>query len=250
MNNFEIIINDIRTQLKKNAPNLTQEQRARMYKILNSSNPNFVCYGLKISDIEKIIKKIRLDYDLLYNNAINVFKSLIQSDIHDEKFAGVFLLNLFKKNFGEELIDLIRNEFEKYCDTWGLCDSTMIRIIGPFLGKEDNQILAKKTIKSWSEAENLWIKRASLVILLKLTMIRKDFFFSEDFVFTIVEKMLPSKEDYIQKGIGWLLKTCSKYNPDVIVKYLNYTKHQLPRLIIRYASEKLPKEIREELLKK
>jgi len=250
MNELENIINEIRTQLKKNAPNLTEAQRSRMYKILNSSNPNFVCYGLKISDIEKIVKKIRLDYNLSYDNAINVFKVLIQSDIHDEKFACVFLLNQFKKSFGEELIDLIRDEFEKYCETWGLCDSTMIRIVGPFLGKKDNQNLAKKTIESWSSSENLWIKRASLVILLKITMIKKDLFISEDFVFNIVEKMLQSKEAYLQKGVGWLLKTCSKYKPDVIVKYLNKNKPRLPRLILRYACEKLPREIRKEILKK
>jgi len=250
MNDLEIVINDIKTQLKKNAPNLTQEQRARMCKILNSKNPNLVCYGLKISEIEKIVKKIRLDHNLSYNDAINVFKVLIQSDIHDEKFACVFLLNQFKKNFGEELIDLIRDEFEKYCDTWGLCDSTMIRIVGPFLGKKDNQNLAKKTIESWSSSENLWIKRASLVILIKLTMIKKDLFISEDFVFNIIEKMLQSKEDYLQKGVGWLLKTCSKYKPDVIVKYLNKNKPRLPRLILRYASEKLPKETREDILNK
>jgi len=252
MNNLDNIniIKEIKTQLKNNAENLTEEQKDHKYKYANSSNPNFVCYGLKIPVIEKIVKKIQLDYKLSYSTAIDVFKILIKSNIHEEKFASVFILNLFKKDFDEELIDLIRDEFEKYCDTWGLCDSTILRIIGPFLGKKNNQTLAKKTIESWSDSDNFWIKRASLVIALKLTMIKKDFFISEDFIFSIVAKMLQSKEDYLQKGVGWLLKTCSMYKPDVIVKYLNDNKSRLPRLILRYASEKLPKEIREDLLKK
>ena len=50
-----------------------------------------------------------------------------------------------------------------------------------------------------------------------------------------------SEAKYIEKGIGWLLKTCSKYKPEVIIEYLSKNKKKLSRLILRYASEKLPK---------
>ena len=105
-----------------------------------------------------------------------------------------------------------------------------------------------KEIDKWSESENLWVRRASLVILLKIIMMKKEF--DEIYVFDFVEKMLKYTEDYIQKGIGWLLKTCSKYKPDVIYEYLMKNKTRFPRLILRYASEKLPKEKRALILKK
>ena len=79
-------------------------------------------------------------------------------------------------------------------------------------------------------------------------MINKDF--NENYVFELVEKMLKYPEDYIQKGIGWLLKTCSKFNPDLIFNYLKKNKERFPRLILRYASEKLPKEKRLLVLEK
>jgi 3-methyladenine DNA glycosylase AlkD len=116
------------------------------------------------------------------------------------------------------------------------------------LGKEINHQLAKNTIEKWSESENLWIRRASSVILLKIIMIKKEF--DEDYVFEFVEKMLKFTEDYVQKGIGWLLKTCSKYNPNSIFNYLMSNKKRFPRLILRYASEKLPNERRQQILKK
>lgn len=34
------VVNEIKTQLKANAQTLTQDQKERMLKILNSSNPN------------------------------------------------------------------------------------------------------------------------------------------------------------------------------------------------------------------
>ena len=242
------IIDEIKNNLRKNAPSLSPEDETRKNKILNSTNPNFISYGLKMAQIERIVKETHQKYETLYDDAINIFKELICSNIHDEKFAAILFLNRFKNKFDETTINLIRESYFKYCDTWALCDSTMIKVVGPFLGKRGNEKLAKKTIESWSNSESMWIRRASMVILLKLTMLRKKF--DETQVFDLVEKMRPSSEDYIQKGMGWLLKTCSKYEPEVIIKYLNKNKKRLTRLVLRYATEKLPEQVRVEILKK
>jgi 3-methyladenine DNA glycosylase AlkD len=106
------------------------------------------------------------------------------------------------------------------------------------LAKPNNIELAQKTIDDWSQDNSLWVKRASMVIHLKIIMVHKDF--DDSYVFQKVEHMLNySNENYIAKGIGWLLKTCSNYRPDVIAEYLINNRDKLPRLILRYASEKL-----------
>ena len=242
------IINEAKAYLKDNAPHLTKEQKARMYKILNSSNPNFIGYGNKHSDIEKYVKEIHNKNEFSYDEASEIFKGLIVSNVHDEKIAAIFLLNRFNKNFDRETLVMIQELIPEYFDTWAITDTTMIRVIGPFLGKKGNEELAEKTIDNWSESENLWVRRASLVILLKIIMMKKEF--DEIYVFEFAEKMNKYPEDYIQKGIGWLLKTCSKFSPDSIFKYLMNNKGRFSRLILRYASEKLPKEKRAQILKK
>ncbi len=240
------ITQEIIEELKKTAPKLTPEQIKRRNKILNSDNPKFIGYGHKISEIEKLTKKIYKKYQCNYEDSLVIFKNLVSSNIHEVKFASIFFLNHVKGNFNQATIDIIEDAFSKYCDTWAFCDSSCIRVIGPFLGKKNNQILADRTIDKWSNSENLWIRRASLVILLKIIMIKKEF--NDGYVYEFVEKMLKYPEDYIQKGIGWLLKTCSKYNPDLIFKYLMKNKGKLSRLILRYASEKLSKEKRAKIL--
>ena len=242
------IINEIKAYLKDNASRLTEEQKTRMYKILNSNNPNFISYGNKHTDIEKYVKEIYNKNELSYDKTSEIFKGLIVSDVHDEKIAAVFLLNRFNKNFNRETLDMIQEFIPENFDTWAITDTTMIRVIGPFLGKKGNEELAEKTINNWSKSENLWVRRASLVILLKIIMMKKEF--DEDYVFEFVEKMLKYNEDYIQKGIGWLLKTCSKHKPDSIFNYLICNKKRLPRLILRYASEKLPEGKKARVLKK
>ena len=87
---IEQIKNDIQMELKKIAPSLAPEKKSRMCNILNSENPNFECYGLTIAQIEEVAKSIFKKYEATYEIAVEVFKKLISSDIHDEKFTGVF----------------------------------------------------------------------------------------------------------------------------------------------------------------
>ena len=249
MSNIEKIVEDIRNLLKERAPAHTEEQMSRMYKIINPDISNYEMYGIKTSEIENIVKTVFNSYDCKYEDAVEIFKVLIRSNNEDEKFAAFFFLNRFKKFFNEDTIKLFQREYSKYCNTWSVCDSTCIRVIGPFLGKKGNEELATKIIDEWSTSNVMWIKRASMVILLKVVMMKRDF--NDSYVFNLVENMLKfSEQNYIEKGIGWLLKTCSKYDPELIYKYLMENKDKLTRLILRYASEKLPKEKRSAILMK
>ena len=246
---IDSIVKEISSLLLENTPQQSEDQKDRMYRILNPDISDYIIYGVRMPEIEKIVKFVREKYDCTYDDAVEVFKKLTRTNVEELKFAGFFFLNKFKKYFNEGTVNKIRKEYAEHCHTWSHCDSTCVRLLGPFLGKKGNEALAKKTIDEWSNSNNLWIKRASMVILLKITMMRKDF--DEVYVFQLVEKMLKySEANYIEKGIGWLLKTCSNYKQKIIVNYLIRNRNSLTRLILRYASEKMPPEIRSEVLKK
>ena len=242
----EEAINVIKKQLDETKPTFTEDQVARRNRILNSDNPRFITHGHKIPDIEQIVKRLYHQYKWSYESVVNIFRALIKSDILEEQFFGIFLLNQVKKQFTESTLDLFYEEFSKYSSCWAFLDTSCIRVIGPFLAK--NEELATKTIKKWSNSEKMWVRRGATVILLKIIIIKKDF--DENYVFNLVEKMLEYPEEYIQKGIGWLLKTCSKYKLNSIYDYLEKNKKNLPRLILRYGSEKFPKEMRAQILSK
>jgi len=246
---IEKIINEFKTLLEENKPTLADEQKQRMYKIINPDIENYEILGIKIADIEKIVKKVHEKFDCTYKDATEVYRILSRYNTEEFKFAAFLFLNTFKKYFSSDTIKVFHEVYLKCCHTWSVCDSTSIRVIGPFLAKKGNELLAQNNINEWSESENLWIKRASMVILLKIIMVHKDF--EEKRVFNIVEKMLHHVEgNYIEKGIGWLLKTCSKYKPDIVMNYLIKNKENFSRLILRYASEKLPKDKRVLVLSK
>lgn len=61
---METILADIEKQIREQAPELAPDRKTRMNKILNSDNPNFECYGIKVSAIENTIKAIYKKYAL------------------------------------------------------------------------------------------------------------------------------------------------------------------------------------------
>ena len=100
----EQIIKLIKKKLKQTAPDLDKEQIERRYKILNSDNPDFIGYGHKMGDLEKLAREVQQTSDCGYEEALEVFQSLIKSNIHEEKFMGVLFLNRFKRYFDKRIL--------------------------------------------------------------------------------------------------------------------------------------------------
>ena len=69
-----------------------------------------------------------------------------------------------------------------------------------------------------------------------------------DETFRVADRLMCDGEDMVQKGVGWLLKEQSAPYPDEVVDYLKGWTGKTSRLVLRYASEKLPPERRREVL--
>ena len=108
----EKVLSEIREALKEHSPNLMDEQKLRMYKIINPDTSNYIIYGLKIATIEKIIKEIDNKYKSSYPFAVEIFKELSKSNIEEQKFAGLFYLNRYKKFFNINTINVNRKFLE------------------------------------------------------------------------------------------------------------------------------------------
>lgn len=246
--NTNHVIKLIKKKLKGSVPNLTKEEKERRNRILNSEDPEFKGYGHKMGDLEHIAKGVQRSVGCDYVDALEVFRTLIRSKIHEEKFMGVLFLNRFKKDFDDRVIKAFEETFRKHCDTWALCDSSMIKVLGPFLAKKREEHQLRDIVDKWSNSGDLWIRRASIVIYLKNIMIKKEF--DEKYLFEIIERFKDDSESYIEKAVAWLLRTCARYKPNIVYDYLKENKDDLSRLIVREGSKKLSKNQRTILLEK
>lgn len=57
-----------------------------------------------------------------------------------------------------------------------------------------------------------------------------------------------TKQDLIQKAVGWMLREMGKQNKEEITRFLNKYATQMPRTTLRYLIEKLPKKQRNQYL--
>ena len=73
--------------------------------------------------------------------------------------------------------------------------------------------------------------------------------FNDD-IFEIADSLLLDKDDLVQKGYGWMLKSlCTKYD-DEVYQYVLSKRDTMPRTALRYAIEKMPKPMKQEAMKR
>jgi 3-methyladenine DNA glycosylase AlkD len=92
----------------------------------------------------------------------------------------------------------------------------------------------------WTSSENRWRRRAAAVSLVLIA--RKGAMLEQ--VFRIADRLMTDDDDMVRKGVGWLLKEASKESPKEIWDYLLKWREEASVLVLRNASEKLPKEMR------
>ena len=97
-----------------------------------------------------------------------------------------------------------------------------------------------ESLVMWTGSESRWRRRASAVSLVPI--VRKGDLFEDSF--RIADRLMTDGDDMVQKGVGWMLKEASKVHPQEIHDYLVKWKPDVPALTLRYASEKLPKELK------
>jgi len=74
-------------------------------------------------------------------------------------------------------------------------------------------------IKKWIKSNNVWLQRSALLFQLKYkTALDTDLL---DFT---INSLLDTKEFFINKAIGWILREYSKNNPQWVINFVEKTK--------------------------
>ena len=136
--------------------------------------------------------------------------------------------------FGQELIHKYHKKFEvkdlhffEYMIThkswWDTVDFIAVHLVGEYFKLYPE--LKNKVIKKWIASNNMWLQRTAIIFQLKY----KNNIDTNLLSFTI-NKLLNSKEFFINKAIGWMLREYSKTNPIWVVAFCNKTNlHSLSK---------------------
>ena len=99
---------------------------------------------------------------------------------------------------------------------WDTVDYIAVKLVGKHF--ENFPELIPKHIKTWNSSGNLWLNRTA--ILFQLQYKKKT---DINLLFDIIEKQAGSREFFIQKAIGWVLREYSKTDENAVRKFVMQT---------------------------
>ena len=235
---MDSIIESLRNELLNNADPAVNESNKRFFK----EDVNF--YGVKNALVRKISKDYFKKIKVLEKEEIfDLCEELFSSGYNEEAFIAAEWLAGISDKFSEGDIEIFGSWIEDYIDNWAKCDSFCNHAVGDLLVLFPDEV---SHLKGWALSENRWMRRAAAVSLI-VPAKRGEF---PDDIFEIADILLEDGDDMVRKGYGWLLKDLSITRQKDVFDYVMKNKRRMPRVSLRYAIERMPKEMRAEAMRK
>jgi len=169
---------------------------------------------------------------------------LMKTGRFDEKNLAITLLKSRSKDFSKDTFNRIGRWFDYGINNWATTDVFCWFILSDLL---INKVIAFDDLKSWIDSESEWKRRSVPVALVEMDKIKKDL--KPDVALSIIEPLMLDESEYVQKGIGTLLRGLWKKYPSQIEDFLMKWKDTCGRLIVQYSTEKMDKEYRKKFRK-
>ncbi len=169
-------------------------------------------------------------------------RKLLDSPLHECRLTSLFILvGQFEKSKStserQEIVDFYLDNLDQV-NNWDLVDSSAHKILGPHLENRSRKILYRL-----AKADHLWKNRVAIIATLHFIKLN-------DLADTVELStiLLGHPHDLIHKAVGWMLRECGKQNKPLLMEFIDLHGSDMPRTMLRYAIEKLPKAERLEIL--
>jgi len=136
-----------------------------------------------------------------------------------------------------ELYELYLRRHDRI-DTWDLVDRSAIWVVGEYLVDRPREVLDRL-------ADSARPMERRTAILSTYAFIRRG---QLDETYRIAATLADDPEDLVHKAVGWMLREAGKRDPDRLRAFLRPRAATMPRIMLRYAIEKLDKAERDRWL--
>ena len=232
------IVRQIQEELMNNVDEKTKKNVNRFFK------EEIKSYGVSIYVVSKIANKYFKEVkDLSFKEIISICEKLLNTGYFEEACVAYKIVEKISDRFGVNDFNILERWLKIYVSNWAECDTLCNHTVGNFI--ESNPLYVNR-LKEWAISENRWVRRgASVSIVLQA---RKGMFLED--IFEIATILLYDEDDLVQKGYGWMLKEASKQHTREVFDFIQKNKKTMPRTALRYAIEKMPKDLKIEAMKK
>lgn len=168
--------------------------------------------------------------------SLDDIENLLKSEYHEVRLTALLMLcykygfvTKKKMNDGQKkIIDFYLSHLE-YSNNWDLVDLVCYKILWNYLLDKDRKILYEL-----AEDKNMWKQRVAIVST--MAFVRN---WELDDTLKISKMLLNHEHDLIHKAVWWLLREVWKKDEKVLKDFLDKYANKMPRVMLRYAIEKL-----------
>lgn len=158
--------------------------------------------------------------------------ALWKSGTNEEGALVCYVYRRFAKHCGAREFKLFTRWLDRYVGNWGHTDGLSLWLLGASIANEP-ELVAE--LNAWTRSKNRWKRRAAAVALVpsaRRGLHTKD-------IFRVAQPLVPDTDDMVRKGVGWLLKETYPHKPRDVMRFLEPWRGKAPRLVLRYAAEKM-----------
>jgi 3-methyladenine DNA glycosylase AlkD len=183
-------------------------------RLSNYMRNQFRYIGMRAPQLREMVKQHVKNFGLPAKEELHqVITSLWELEEREMQIAGLYLLDLMKKQFTEEDLSLL--EFIITTKPWwDTIDHIAKKHFGYYLEKFPQH--RQQIIDRWLASENIWLIRSCILFQLGYKE-RTDVAMLQD----IISRTCHTKEFFINKAIGWALREYAKQNPEEVIEITN-----------------------------
>jgi len=196
--------------LKNENMKVALEQKAYMRN-------QFEYYGLKAPERRKVQAPFLVKQYLPEKKELHkIVKMLWEKPQRDYQYFSQELVFKYVKQFEKGDMPLFEY-MVTHKSWWDTIDFIAVKLMGAYFKMYPEEI--EMYIEKWLKSNNIWLQRCALLFQLKY---KEEF--DTNLLSYIINSLLGSKEFFINKAIGWVLREYSRTNPKWVLEFADRTE--------------------------
>lgn len=193
--------------------------------------------GIRMSNIFTLAKQF-------VSMPLDEVAKLIESDYYEARMGAVSIMDFQARDkkitpeHQKELFDLYISKHH-FINNWDLVDRSAPYVVGGYLNDKPRTLLYKL-----AKSKNVWERRTAIVAT--YYFIRNN---DLNDTFKVAEMLIHDPHDLIQKAVGSWIREAGKRDHQQLIGFLNTYAATMPRIMLRYAIEKLDKKLKDVYMK-
>ena len=181
--------------------------------------------GVNLIEIRKVLRRWYQDYELgqwTQSQQSELALALFREHYAEDKLAGILFFQEYLLDIPnwKELLESFEALFtEGHIYDWNVCDWFCVRVLGVLI--ERHGIVCGKAIAKWSNAENLWQARASLVAFVNHAKKKAEPTLEiKEMILAISAILIAREERFAKTAVGWVLRELSTAYPEDVISFV------------------------------